>query len=504
MIPHESRHACLSAPRLASANYVPPRARSSSEFVCARAQMQMQMQMKMKRLALLGSCLLGSCFVGLPAFAQPAPVPQVESLAVVATAHVPVLPAVLRPSAESVGSSTESQSSPESIEALEVLGVAEVREAGLASTSVDSADRREIRGGLVDTGSAIARRPVPSAAVPALAAASALDGVDLGSVDTGAVAGVGVAGAIGASLPTLTGVARRDSAARRMPSVPWIDAERLERRLPIRDSDPIVAPRWDDCFGLDLRFDEPPSYVAPLPDSLCALLPSTVPPPRRSRFSIACERVIKRKLSSEIRRAMKRNWRDHFLATPTLSYARYIGGVDRINMLGRGGDDEEFVITEHAHNEWREDVLHLSAREGERDFELLAFGPLAVMDSGSMKFELGRLVQCFEDSEPCDVLEVSVEDDESATVDDIWERRSVPVLATSSYAINTALRLGVQPLDAFRKGDPTWMINRYGFAVEIAWLSDVLGRETSRTEIEVEWERNGEFAALINFVFASN
>ncbi|MBN1443816.1 MAG: hypothetical protein JXA90_13985, partial [Planctomycetes bacterium] len=279
--------------------------------------------------------------------------------------------------------------------------------------------------------------------------------------------------------------AERAAPARRHPStLPWIEVESWH--LPSRSRSLFSAsprgelPAWA-LFLSEARFDAAPpeARICPLPLLYC-------PPPRESGFARAAKHLVQRKFYSEVRRLMKRTWRQEFRETPTMSYSRYLEGVAAINQVGKSPEEYDVLNADYFENQFRQDVFRRSDREGERDFEIFAWGPVVIMDSGSVHFDLGRAVS------------FDVEDDvEIPDVD-----RARPLLASRSYKVHTSINLGLDPIAAGRQ-DPTWLVDRYGLTVEVDWLSSVLGREMMTTELEVEFERDGEFAAMVNFVFKS-
>jgi hypothetical protein len=163
--------------------------------------------------------------------------------------------------------------------------------------------------------------------------------------------------------------------------------------------------------------------------------------------------------------------------------------VTQINRLGRDPDEYDHGNGEYFANEIRDDFFRRTQRQGERDFEILGWGPLVVMDSGSVRFDIGR------------AMSSDVESLQRVEAPDEAESKE-PILASRDYKVSTSLKLGFDPIDAFKE-DPTWLVDRYGVNFEVSWLSDVLARETFVTEFEVEWERDGDFAAFVNFVFKS-
>lgn len=271
---------------------------------------------------------------------------------------------------------------------------------------------------------------------------------------------------------------------------PWVHVRRLEppyseERTPtLRGQPEPTLPPWS-LFDVHSRF-EPPEESSLL-DSVCHF---PIASPRESDFSRAMKRIGTRKIGSEVRRRMKRNLRRHFESTPTMGYSAYLSRLTEINRLGRHPQDYDDSASDQLSNELRQDVFQRSEREGERDFEIFDLGPLVVMDSGSVRLDLARFLSFGAEDEP------PAEEAERAPGAGVR-----PLLAGEDYRVRTSVKLGFDPLEAL--DDPTWLIDRYGVAVEVTWLSDVLGREVLTTECEVQVERNGDFAAFINLVFRS-
>ncbi|MEM7231337.1 MAG: hypothetical protein AAF517_04145 [Planctomycetota bacterium] len=264
-------------------------------------------------------------------------------------------------------------------------------------------------------------------------------------------------------------------------NVPWVKADRWAQPKPDQFVERIreEMPPWR-LFDPRYRHELRPDHVRSNGQDLFHAIRT----PEPSSFSRAFQRVVRRKGYSEVRRFFKRGWRRHWNATPTLSYDEYLSGLEAFNSLGRTPDELDYGNSQHFSNEFRNDLFGQGEREGERDFEIFSFGPLVVMDSGSVRLDLGRAIQLG-----------SAGSRKSRAADN-------SILSSKEYSVSTSLRLGFDPIVAARE-DPTWILDRYGVNVQVTWFSDVLAREALVTGLEVEWERNGEFAALFNIVFKS-
>lgn len=251
------------------------------------------------------------------------------------------------------------------------------------------------------------------------------------------------------------------------------------RRCPSR-----ILPPWA-LYGVPSRIAEPPDFVRVRDTPILFR-----PPPRETRFARAIRKIARRKFHSEVRRMMKREWRRAFRETPTMSYSFYEERLTRINRLGRNRAEADDPKKDYFTNQLRADVFQRSNREGEEDFPLIAWGPLVVLDSGSVRLHPGRLL----DSPSLEEVKIETEDDG----DD-----EPAILASKDYRVRTSVRLGFDPIEAYKESDPTWVIDRYGLEVSVDWFSDILARKVMTAEFEVEFERDGDFAAMINLVIKS-
>jgi hypothetical protein len=216
-------------------------------------------------------------------------------------------------------------------------------------------------------------------------------------------------------------------------------------------------------------------------------------PPQKTDFARAVQRVVSRKFHSEVRRRMRRSWQEQFLATPTMRYSTYELGLQRIHLVGKDPREQQFDAynfhADYYDGLLKQDLFKSVNRGGEADFPILGWGPFVVMDSGSVRLDLGRLTR-LETMEP----EIAL---------DAENAHKPAIIDSMNYRVTTSVKLGFDPLAASRRSDVTWLVDRYGLSVEIDWLSDVLRREVVTTEIELEAKREGDFAALVNFVFKS-
>jgi hypothetical protein len=248
-------------------------------------------------------------------------------------------------------------------------------------------------------------------------------------------------------------------------------------------------PPW---FVIDraLDFSRPPSYVDENPLPLFY-----VPPPRETRTAKALKRIATMKFHREVRRIMKKELRREFIESPSMPYSVYERRLAEINQLGRNPQEFDPFNTDYFSNRLKDDLFEQSSREGEEDFALLAWGPFLVMDDGSLRLDVGRVLHE-------DISDVGLVVDKSESPEGADSKRAA-VLASQDYRVHSTLRLSWNPVKAVSNGDPSYLIDRYGLTVGVDWLSAVLGRRIATTEVEVSFDRDGDFAALLNIVFKS-
>jgi hypothetical protein len=263
---------------------------------------------------------------------------------------------------------------------------------------------------------------------------------------------------------------------------PWVGVESLtppflgQRALP--EAQPANIPPWD-IFQRRFRWEVRPDEGAYWGHYLFYC-----PPRREDPFTVAMKRLLQRKFYSEARRFMRRSWKKEFEAQPTMGYFHYLDGISKINHMGKDPSEYDRSNLDYYEARFRENLFRRGARDGERDFEIFAWGPFVVMDSGSLRLDLGRAVD-FDFKE-----KVEIEEDV----------RAAPLLATRKYKLHTSVKLGLDIKEPLRREDLTWILKRYGVRFRMDWFSDVLGREMFSTELEVEFERDGEFAVMLNLV----
>ncbi len=275
-------------------------------------------------------------------------------------------------------------------------------------------------------------------------------------------------------------------------TTPWVVLERLappatdpEGRFDSarRERQIGALEPWFRCQGVVEGYSEPPPYV-----EVDERSPFRVRPPPDSEFARAVKTIARKKFYREVRRAAKRQWRRLYQESSTMTFDRYEGRLLRINRLGRD-DDYDVFGSEYYANRLRDDVFEEPENEGERDVSLLAWGPFVVLDSGSLRFDLGRALDL--DADRVDHV-------------GIGEPDTSPAVKTGGLRFDTRVRLHLDPTDVVdHDGDATWLVKRYGATVTLDWLSGILARELVSTEIEARVDRDGDFAVAVNFVITS-
>lgn len=283
---------------------------------------------------------------------------------------------------------------------------------------------------------------------------------------------------------------RRRSGRRRSATPPWVGVQSLTpphietQELFKAESPTAELVPWFVAERRGIEYDAPPPFVSFQPLPLFH-----IEPPKPTRYTRAIQTVARRKFYSELRRRAKHTWRDVYASRPRMSYGEFEKGLLSISRLGREPSSHDPFSHDYYTTELKEDLFSRSYREGESDVPLVAWGPLVVTDAGSLRVDIARVKNIRKLlNEP---NEVKLETGETP---------SEPFLATEEFRIHTNLRLHFDPLGPVEEGDPTLAIKRYGLAITVDWLSDVLGKELLSAELEAEVEPDGDFGVAINFL----
>lgn len=240
-------------------------------------------------------------------------------------------------------------------------------------------------------------------------------------------------------------------------------------------------------FQGEISLDGPPAYTGVRPPRSSF----SVAPAHETRLARKLKQMARKKAYQEIRRAVKREWRDQYRDS-TIRYDKYRSQMVRIRNIGKDPSAFDELDAEFNTDEVRENLFRRSYRDGERELPLLTWGPLTVTDSGSVFFDLGRF------SGEDDSLDLT--EDHLSVADGQQREKHSPFLASKDYRIHTRFSFDVRPERAFRGGKTIYVVDSYGIAVDIDFLSAVLGRDMVTAEFEVEVDDHEEVAAFFNFV----
>ena len=276
---------------------------------------------------------------------------------------------------------------------------------------------------------------------------------------------------------------------RRGARAPWVAIRTL--KPPVFEEDSLFGdsrvderlPSWYVENDIDKPvFDEPPPYVHYDPVPVFS-----IEPPTGTRFVRAARRLARRKFYVELRRKLKKEWRKNYDDSSGMTYDRFEERLLFINEIGREPHEHDLLVGDFYSSELKETLFKENYEGGERDIPLLAWGPFAIMDSGSMKVHFEKLfdVEGF-------LPQLGGPETEEAGHEG--------VLLSEEYRIDTDLRLRFNIASLFEKGDVPGLLDSYGFSIRVDWLSKVLGRELLSTELEAEMDREGDYAFALNFI----
>ncbi|MCH2375567.1 MAG: hypothetical protein MK538_15395 [Planctomycetes bacterium] len=255
--------------------------------------------------------------------------------------------------------------------------------------------------------------------------------------------------------------------------------------LPRLDAyEPVKRP-WPSWIldGRDLYRSQVPEFAAAQQPPLFYICPR-----EQSQLSQRFRRVVRKRIYREIRSKIKRQWKDLYRASNTMTFDQYDAMVARVNTIGKQPDDvddflDEFNV-EHRSNETK-DLVFNRRRQGEAEIPLLAIGPMTITDRG-FRFDVGTAA-----------------DSDAERVDGgvgLGEKPSKPLFATRHYSVNTDLKVQIDPFGYDLGKNYVPFVNSYGVEVEVSWLSDVLNREMMTTEFTGEVNSDGRVAGFFNFV----
>jgi len=275
----------------------------------------------------------------------------------------------------------------------------------------------------------------------------------------------------------------------RPPPPPWVHAGELT--LPRIYDQSFVEPRplelspWA-LFAekLDCRRAADSLYSGSDPDGMSLFYTA---PPRETQVTRKVRKIVTERLFKELRRQVRRQWKDQFREHPSLSYAEYDRRLVQINNIGKDPAEQDYFNVEYSSNEFKDGILRKDRTDAESDLPLLNWGPVTVTDSGSVKFDVGTAANG---------------DAEDATLD-VGEERRKPLVGSKSYEVDTSIITDVNPFRGYTEGSSLAMVRRLGVEVKVDWLTDVLSRRVVSAEFECTGDLEGEYGVFVNFIIHS-
>lgn len=274
----------------------------------------------------------------------------------------------------------------------------------------------------------------------------------------------------------------------------FVEPDNLARVLLPLDAHEIGAlSDWGDLFEFPVRYDHRPSYL-PEPGYLPTIDPSPRPPAATQR---PFRQLLDKEIHRQVRRFVKRRWRDQFKADLSMRHSFYRSRVALINQIGRQEGDFDPFNVDQFYNETRNDALNRPGLEGERELMLVEWGPLQLDDHGSFSFnpraifDFGSDGTSFFDGPKCS----------TETIKPAPKNDNQALFRGKFYRLRTKVKLNFNPFRAIRSGDYQDTISSYGGVVEVDFLSDILKRELFATEFEGELKQDGRWGAFFNLVF---
>ncbi len=202
--------------------------------------------------------------------------------------------------------------------------------------------------------------------------------------------------------------------------------------------------------------------------------------------------LVRHQFFRQLRRLLKKELREQFHDHPSMSYSLYEERLLGISQIGRDSKSSLDVKGEYYSGLVRDRVFERH-QEGEKETPVLSVGPLVLMDTGEVDFDFSTLRSSFQDAAATQPIEV------------LPKPASLrqPLFQGDTYKINTRLRLGVDPLRYFSRGEARDMVRSYGAVLEVTWLTDILRREMFSTELEFQYKNRDDMALFFNLVISS-
>jgi hypothetical protein len=245
-------------------------------------------------------------------------------------------------------------------------------------------------------------------------------------------------------------------------------------------------------FALRLNFENRPAYL-PAMQYQPIFNNSPRPPSARNR---AFWNLVEKESYRQLRRYLKKQWRNQFQDSPSMIYEFYQSRLTQINHIGKNEEELDLYNTDYYSNQFRNDILDQENLEGERELYLVEWGPLRLNDRGSVHFDLKALFESPSSTESGlgGFKLFSSETTKSGS-------KEGALFNGRHYKWHTNFHLNYNPMAAIRDNDPLKGIRSYGASVEVDFLSDILKRQLFSTEFEVDVRKDGEVVFFVNWVF---
>ncbi len=241
-------------------------------------------------------------------------------------------------------------------------------------------------------------------------------------------------------------------------------------------------------LDLQVSYDVRPPFVE---ERMFASMTDLERPPESPQMR-GIRNLVTHQSFRQLRRLLKKNWREQFHAHPSMSYSFYEERLLAISQIGRDSGSSMDVRGEYYSGLVRDRIFERH-QEGEKETPVLGLGPLVLMDSGEVDFDFSAVRRSFEgdgSSEPIEVLPKP-------------GSRRQPLFQGNTYRINPRLRLSVDPFRYLKRGEIRDVVRSYGAVLEVTWLTDILRREIFSTELEFQYKHRDDMALFFNLVISS-
>jgi hypothetical protein len=247
---------------------------------------------------------------------------------------------------------------------------------------------------------------------------------------------------------------------------------------------------WSDLHLLDLKiaYDACPAFVyrpyTPVLD---------LGPPEDSPQVKGVKNLAQKEFFRHIRKYMKQQWRTQLRELPNMRYEVYEPRLMQISQVGRDSTPFDHAAIDYYSLRVRQDTFGRGT-EAEEEIPVIGWGPMVLLDSGSLHFNAAFLRDVIRGKRSSEDLKVAPETDGGHE----------PLFSGRLYRVNTRLRVDFNPFRMTKRGDVLDMASSYGAVIEVTWLTDILKKERFATELESQYRRDGEWAFFANFVIHSH